>query len=428
METNIWIELEQLGNGGFARVVKCIKNYDEYKEHFAKKVLSVEDSESIRRFQREVRLLNSINHPRVVKVEDFQLNKSPYYFVMKMYNGSLFDEYPNIVGDMQRIVKVFNGILDGVEHLHQQGIYHRDLKPENILMNSDTDLVISDFGLGININSGTTRLTQTGRGMGTQLYMAPEQFDDSKRVDGRADIYSLGRMLYESMTGLLTNPITDVSSLPQSLGRLITRATNYNPEGRFQNISDLREAFNLVIENLIQGSHQNDISSILAEVYSVNHLNEGQIEKLISSLENFMDDNDLIHDFVMKVDTEIFKQLANYNITFARGIISIFVDHVSSQGWGFTYTDSIGITCRSLFYAVGDTSIRSKLLFAVLEVGLSHNRWYVMDIFRELIYSIDDPTEAIEVVEELNPHKHRVHSLNLDRNKLNSILTRLIQD
>lgn len=422
----MWLEREQLGNGGFAKVFKCVKSYDESQEYFAKKVLCEEDSDSINRFQREVRLLNSLNHPRIVKIEDFQLNKSPYYFVMKMYNRSFFDEYPRIVGDLQRVEKIFNNIFDGVEHLHQQGIYHRDLKPENILMNTDADLVISDFGLGININSATTRLTHTGRSMGTQLYMAPEQFDDSKRVDGRADIYSLGRMLYESLTGLLTNPITDVSSLPQSIGRLITRATNYNPEGRFQNISDLREAFNLVIEHLIQGSYQKDISSILAEVYSVNQLDEHQTEKLIASLENFMDDNDLIHDFVMKVDADIFKQITEYNVAFARHIINIFAEHVSSQGWGFAYTDSIGITCRNIFYSVVDTNIRSKLLFAVLEVGLSHNRWYVMDIFRELIYSIEDPTEAIMVVEELNPYRHRVHSLNLDKNKLNSILTRLI--
>lgn len=421
-----WIELELLGSGGFARVYKCKNNFITSDELFAKKVLIQEDQNSIKRFQREVRLLNSLNHPRIAKVKDFQLNKPPYYFVMPMYKGSLYKEYPGIVDNHKRTKLIFNNIFDGVEHLHNQGIYHRDLKPENILMNSDTDLVISDFGLGINIKSETTRLTQTGKGMGTELYMAPEQFSDSKNIDERADIYSLGRMLYESCIGLLTDPITNVGELPQNLANLIRRATMYNPNERFQRISDLREAFNLVFDNLIHGSIQQEITSTFAEVYSAKHLTEKQLEILISSLDKNLDDNDLIHDFVMKVGSEKFKQIVEFNLSFAKVIINIFVNHVSSQGWGFDYTDSIGRNCKNIFNAIDDIHIRTKLIYAVVELGVYHNRWYVMRIARELLYSIEDPTEALEVVEELNPIKEYVVSLNLRENNLQTTLKRLL--
>jgi serine/threonine protein kinase len=242
----VWVSGNRIGGGGFADVYECNKGY-------AMKVLAQLDIDSIKRFKKEVSILGKLNHQNIIKVIDSQLDKSPYFFVMSRYKGSLMDEFPNIVGNTKRIKKIFNHIFNGVEHLHSLGIFHRDLKPENILMNSDDDLVISDFGLGLNLNSSSTRLTQTGDGFGTEIYMAPEQFDDSKSVDGRADIYSLGRMVYESYVGELTNPITDTSLLKNTkLVEFINKATISDITQRFRNIDELRKAFNQVIEDITE--------------------------------------------------------------------------------------------------------------------------------------------------------------------------------
>jgi eukaryotic-like serine/threonine-protein kinase len=424
-----WVDLDELGGGGFAKVFKTRKEFDDNNDIFAKKVLIVIDNEGIKRFQKEVRLLEKLNHPRIVKVIDYQLNKDPYFFVMNKYKGSLFDEYPELTGDLNRIKEIFNSIFEGVQYLHEQGIYHRDLKPENILMNSDSDIVISDFGLGLNINSNTTRLTQTGRGMGTGLYMAPEQFDDSKYVDERADLYSLGRMLYESFVGLLRNPITDTSIIQNSaLARFIERATKYNPDDRYQKIADLRDAFNLVVDNMIYGTIKGNLSVILTDIFSIEteDIKENQLEQLIEALANEFNNPDVINDFMMKVTPSTFALLENYDNGFARKLIEIFVTHLTSQGWSFNFTDSIGRQCRNLFINSNDSLIKAKLLYALLEVGVSHNRWYVMGLFRDLFYSINDPVEALEVVDVLTPIKGSLTSIDIEVSKLNDVLKKLL--
>jgi serine/threonine protein kinase len=135
-----------------------------------------------------------------------------------------------------------SAILDGVEYAHAQGVLHRDLNPRNVLMNSDSDVIISDFGLGRVVDSESTRRTQSGFGMGTMLYMAPEQMDDAKYADQRADIYSLGRMIYEMYTGPLKSLHQDVSRLPPGIAHIVTRSTQPNAELRFQILSDLKRA------------------------------------------------------------------------------------------------------------------------------------------------------------------------------------------
>ena len=174
--------------------------------------LSDEEKE---RFAREVRILSSLDHPNVVKVLAKQLSTEPFYYVMPLYRHSLASEIPAMAADESRINTIMSGVLDGVEYAHLQGILHRDIKADNVLMNSDTDLVISDFGLGRIIDSASTRQTISGFGMGTMRYMAPEQFSDAKYADHRSDVFSLGRMIYELYTGPLTGIHQDVTSLHQ---------------------------------------------------------------------------------------------------------------------------------------------------------------------------------------------------------------------
>ena len=92
-------------------------------------------------------------------------------------------------------------VLDGLEYLHNEGIFHRDIKPQNIMLNSYEDVVISDFGLALNTKNDDTRLTGTSVRMGSDFFIAPEQIQDSKNVDQRADIYSFGRLLYYILNG-----------------------------------------------------------------------------------------------------------------------------------------------------------------------------------------------------------------------------------
>lgn len=109
---------------------------------------------------------------------------------------------PDLYNNYDRRYKIISGILSGVAYLHSEGVLHRDLKPENILYNSDSDIVINDFGFSRQIDSDSTRLTQFGSVFGTYNYMAPEQQRDASNVDEKADIYSLGKVIEDIVTNI----------------------------------------------------------------------------------------------------------------------------------------------------------------------------------------------------------------------------------
>lgn len=162
---------------------------------------------------------------------------------MPRYTQSLDAIVPDIVREPQRVEAIFGRILDGVAYAHEQGVIHRDLKPQNVLLNDDADLVVSDFGLGRQLRSQSTRQTGTGYQMGTELYMAPEQFIDAKSVDERCDVFGLGRMLIELYAGFLSPGSQDHACIPPRFLPIVRRATHYNADQRFPSAVEMRNAW-----------------------------------------------------------------------------------------------------------------------------------------------------------------------------------------
>lgn len=103
-------------------------------------------TDTILRFEREIRCLENLIHPNIVPLLGRRLSKSPYFYVMPLYKTSLYEQFPRIVGNTRRIDKIFGSVLKAIRYSHSKGVLHRDLKPENVLMNGDDDVVVSDFG------------------------------------------------------------------------------------------------------------------------------------------------------------------------------------------------------------------------------------------------------------------------------------------
>lgn len=424
MEATMNISYNLYGNigepGGFGEVFKARKSINDLEigDFIAVKMLKNTTGDSIDRFSKEVRILRNVNHPRVIKVLDYNLESENPFYVMPMYNYSLKKHLHEINGDYERIATVFNGILDGVEHLHSEGIYHRDLKPENILINSDTDLAISDFGLGVNIDSQSARLTMTGMIMGTLDYMSPEQLNDSKHIDNRSDIYSLGKILYEIIIGEVKT--VDPNKLPQGLRYIVKRCLKADPNERYQNIGALRNAFNASISILIHGVETNNFDALVEKIISTNG-DEKYIKELIKIISE-MDisrKEDKIHELLMKLPLEAIEKLYNLDEELTTDIINVYVHNITSQGWPFNYTDTIGSRCRAIYSLVDNVEIKSKLMYCVGEVGISHNRFYVIEIFEEMIGRIStlDMDLAFSAIQELDKiGVNEIKNLNINTN------------
>lgn len=198
------------------------------------------------RFLREARTLAKLSHPNIVPVFDVERTDRFIYLVMEFIEGD------NLRGLMKRsaltiesVLRIVSQTCEALEYAHTKGIIHRDIKPENILINRDGFVKIVDFGLA-KINEGAQResnLTGTQQIMGTPNYMSPEQIECTREVDHRSDIYSLGVVFYEMLTGELPighfEPPSVIRGNHQPLDPVVLKALQKRPEQRYQKISDL---------------------------------------------------------------------------------------------------------------------------------------------------------------------------------------------
>jgi serine/threonine-protein kinase len=274
---NKWVILDFIDKGGMGEVYRA--HQSNLNRDVAIKVISQEWIESIdeedeevetlaQRFRREVQAMAQIRHPNVLQVFDHDSitlkkrdQKSPVEYIAMEYipGGSLratmSEEgfYPDEADVKGWVQQYFMPILAGVESLHDNGIVHRDLKPENIFMDQDTPK-IADFGLAR--SNRLKPVTQSMDVKGSPHYMSQEHFFDFKRADQRADVYSLGKILFEAVDGKIrsgTTPFKKVkldkteSPFFQELNRIIQKATVENRDERTESVQDLKNQLEQVI-------------------------------------------------------------------------------------------------------------------------------------------------------------------------------------
>jgi len=240
--------LEVLGRGGMGLVYKA--NQVELGRLVALKILSPSissDSAFAERFRREARALAALNHPNVVALHESGQSNGFYYFIMEYVEGAnLRQLFETQRLESSEALGIVSQVCDALQYAHDEGIVHRDIKPENILLDKKGRVKIADFGLAKLVERSDAKrpLTGTGQAMGTPYYMAPEQSEQSRAVDHRADIYSLGVLLYEMLTGELPlgrfPPPSEKVQVDARLDRVVLRALEQEPDRRYQTISEMQ--------------------------------------------------------------------------------------------------------------------------------------------------------------------------------------------
>lgn len=257
--------IEQIGQGGMATVFKAYQ--PSLERDVALKVLPpsfAKTGDFSERFSREARAIANLHHPNILPVYDSGQDRGYSYIAMRYIKdaSTLADRMKESLSP-DRIVDLITQISAALDHAHQSGIIHRDIKPSNVLMDGDWPL-LSDFGLAKMVEDAVD-LTGTGVGMGTPSYMSPEQ-GMGKKVDHRTDIYALGIILFEMLTGIVPHraetPIATVMKrineplpmprtlnpdLPEAVERVLLKALAPTPDLRFDSAGKmataLKEAF-----------------------------------------------------------------------------------------------------------------------------------------------------------------------------------------
>jgi serine/threonine protein kinase len=262
--------LEKLGQGGMGAVYRATQH--SVGREVAIKVVNahlVSAPEAIKRFLREAKLASRLGHPNAVTVIDFgQTDDGVFYLVMELVNGRTLDQVIEVERAFQpeRVVRIGAQVCDALEGAHALRIVHRDLKPSNImLLSSGRDLVkVLDFGLAKSVAADQAPTTITGAGalLGTPAFMPPE-IALGQPCDGRADLYSLGVVLYLLGSGRLpfqagsaaeliamhgTEPAPPMHGVPPALGQVIDRMLAKDPAHRYQTAAEAREALEAALQ------------------------------------------------------------------------------------------------------------------------------------------------------------------------------------
>jgi serine/threonine-protein kinase PpkA len=242
----------QLGRGGMASVYLAIQ--ESFGRDVALKVLAPHhavDSEFSQRFLREARIISQLVHPNIVTVYDVGVHEGLHYLSMEYIRGQDLQEACGSLSKRQ-VISIIRDVAKALEYAHQKGYVHRDVKPENIMLAEDGRVVLMDFGIARGSDT-TLGMTKTGRAIGTPYYMSPEQ-TKGQPVDHRTDIYSLGVVLYQMLTGYvpydadsaiavgIKHVSAPIPQLPDSLRFLqpvINTCLSKDPAHRFQTAADL---------------------------------------------------------------------------------------------------------------------------------------------------------------------------------------------
>jgi serine/threonine protein kinase len=239
--------IELAGQGGMGAVYKVrqpqLGRLAALKFLFPEKQSSPQFAE---RFEREARTLAALSHPSIVMVYDFGKVDGRFYLLMEFVDGlTLRQLFRARRLSPAEAVAIVPKICDALQYAHDQGVIHRDIKPENILIDKTGQVKIADFGIAKMLNlPGNLSLTGSLDVMGTPLYMAPEQIENPLLVDSRADIYSLGVVFYEMLTGELPlgkfqPPSQKLESDPR-LDEVVIHALEKEPDRRYQQVGQMK--------------------------------------------------------------------------------------------------------------------------------------------------------------------------------------------
>jgi predicted Ser/Thr protein kinase len=240
--------LELIGQGGMGAVYRA--RQPGLDRMVALKILAMdtrEDPSFAERFAREARVLARLNHPHVVNVYDSGQTGPFCYLLMEFVQGVNLREVMN-EGSLRpaEALAIIPQICDALQYAHEEGVVHRDIKPENILLDRRGRVKVADFGLAKWVQPGQLdhSLTRTHQVMGTPRYMAPEQLEGAQNVDHRADIFSLGVVLYELLTGELPigrfAPPSQRAEIDARLDEVVMRTLEKEPDRRYQHASDVK--------------------------------------------------------------------------------------------------------------------------------------------------------------------------------------------
>ena len=424
-----------IGRGGYATVYEARwSNESENIFPFAVKILNKQSeyTEANKRMNLEISLLSKFSHQNIMKIETYGSDYS--FYLMPRYKSSLADIKSQLREEYTNLETILFKVLDGLEYLHNEGIFHRDIKPQNIMLNSYEDVVISDFGLALNTKNDDTRLTGTSVRMGSDFFIAPEQIQDSKNVDQRADIYSFGRLLYYILNGDY-DYIMNMDNINNAFHYVINKCVKNKKEERFINISEVKQALRTAFSIINRNEDTNDI---YIEINTLNQLVQQEVSDINEIIDiinriniGFVQQDDLKFEETFKLIS--WESINRWYLLFDEMFVSValrYVDVVNETRYPYSEVDYVADTVLNLF-ELGDEQLKIDIIKCLMSLGYKHNRFYIIRRFFSIL-EILNPNDSIfqPLLFELSKNKYEMEycadQIEYNVRKLNSLLTEAV--
>lgn len=405
------LEKPPIGGGGFANVYRAQDR--KTGEVVAVKVLK--DSvaihpEAVTRFRRELRLMTeSMDHPNVAKVLDFGGfdEGEEIWCAMPLAVGSLTDQIASFKDDLPEILDMARQVCAGVAHAHERGILHRDLKPGNILRSEDGSWQVSDFGLARENERLSAALTTTlAQGMGTAMYASPEQWEKPKYADARDDVYSIGKILQQAVTGSL--PMVPADQMTEHpLRPVIQRATGPR-DNRYGGPKELLAAVELAVtSHSVAWVSPEDRLARLRPRLAATTLDTVAAEELLDWVQvGDVEELDGAARALVASSEEVLRWMWKTNPVALRAGYRRVSHWMRTTSFGFEYCDSIANSSRTVVAVTDDNDILRSAVTGLLVLGPAHNRWHVRDVLTAMLQGIksaEKATVAFEAVQAADP-------------------------
>ena len=259
--------IKLLGEGGMSRVFLAEDPLTHQQVAIKELLPNLAHNTDLReRFRREAQIMAKLDHPNIVKLLRYEESENSFYLIMEYADGiDLENHIKNVTGPISepKTVEIMSALLDAFGYAHEKGVVHRDIKPANIIITRDGKVKVLDFGIAKMIDDNSGNKTKTGTRIGTVSYMSPEQVNASPDIDLRTDIYSLGVLLHQMITGMcpydsnttsdfeiqtkiVKEPLPRADSIypyvSEHLQQIIDKATQKNKDNRFQDCDQFKLA------------------------------------------------------------------------------------------------------------------------------------------------------------------------------------------